>query len=300
MDHSAAGQEQHHEGHEEEEEEEWEALAEFDLYEALRIPCVKDKPCDTRARGAYHRLATMWNPNLYVPVRSGNKTTVEQQYEAATKQFRRVTLAYLVLKDAPRKQIYDTGGWQGLKMSEGYQSTSVFEEADYPYDIFEAFFEGRDQADRDYLLLNGNALLSDDEAGQEEAMESGDEEEQDEAEELAVLEAVAAAKAAGGDAEMTDASSSSSSSSSSAAAAATAEAGSEGKAAEPEFPAVPSSLLASALLSQGVAAGGGGAAAGRGQQDVVPGEEVWNQLEPVQSAVVRQEEEEEEQEEEEA
>ena len=80
--------------------------------------------------------------------------------------FRRVTVAYLSLKDPHRREIYDKLGYQGLAGSEQYAAESVFEVD--PAAHFEAFFSGADPEDRDYLLFNGPAHFSDEDEDEDE------------------------------------------------------------------------------------------------------------------------------------
>eukprot|EP00997_Jenningsia_sp_PLL12_P008105 NODE_4829_length_624_cov_57.234783_g4156_i0.p1 GENE.NODE_4829_length_624_cov_57.234783_g4156_i0~~NODE_4829_length_624_cov_57.234783_g4156_i0.p1 ORF type:complete len:189 (+),score=74.42 NODE_4829_length_624_cov_57.234783_g4156_i0:43-567(+) len=77
-----------------------------------------------------------------------------------------VAVAYSVLKDPDLRRIYDTLGYWGVRKSEEYSEYSVFE-CD-PYQVYDDFFEGKDPEDRDYLLLNGNAHLSESEQSEDE------------------------------------------------------------------------------------------------------------------------------------
>ena len=53
------------------------------------------------------------------------------------------------------RRIYAAAGYAGLRSSEAYQEACAFEMD--AADTYHAFFEGREEADRDYLLLNGDA-----------------------------------------------------------------------------------------------------------------------------------------------
>ena len=55
----------------------------------------------------------------------------------------------------PGRRIYAAAGYAGLRSAEAYQETSAFEMD--AVDTYHAFFDGREEADRDYLLLNGDA-----------------------------------------------------------------------------------------------------------------------------------------------
>ena len=72
--------------------------------------------------------------------------------DAVTK-FQRVTVAYLVLRDPERTRILEQGGWRALVQSESYAEDDVFD-AD-PWEVYDRFFAGEDEEDRQYLLLHG-------------------------------------------------------------------------------------------------------------------------------------------------
>ena len=71
----------------------------------------------------------------------------------------------------PGRRIYKAAGYAGLRSSEAYQETSVFELD--ATDTYHAFFDGREDADRDYLLLNGDARADRPPAPSEEELEAG-------------------------------------------------------------------------------------------------------------------------------
>jgi len=110
-------------------------LDEYPLYETLKVPKNASR---SRLQAAFHRYSR----------------TQERD------RFSRVCLAYLVLKDDEKRRIYDECGWKHLRQSESYQAFSVFD-AD-PNQVFEDFFAGKEEEDRDYLLMNSNAAFSDD------------------------------------------------------------------------------------------------------------------------------------------
>ena len=151
--------------------EEWEDLEAFDLFEALRLP----RPAAhsgssglnvSRVRSAYHREVWKYHPRYGTAAECESERELEQR-------LRRITVSYLTLKDRARLRIYAQHGWVGLKRSETYSEHSVFEEC--PYEVYDRFFEGVDPDDREYLLLNGNAHLSEEEeaSGEEVSREEG-------------------------------------------------------------------------------------------------------------------------------
>jgi len=155
----------------EEEEEEELNLDTVDLYTVLKIPRGSNT---SRVRSAYHRLSARWHPNEF---RSREPPVVQH----AWRTFRSITVAYLALKDDARREIYDKHGHAGLAKSEEYAERNVFHED--PIAVYDAFYEGVDPADKEYLLLHASTHPSDSE-GEDEALPPE------------VLEAVAAAKKA--------------------------------------------------------------------------------------------------------
>ncbi|EKX49056.1 hypothetical protein GUITHDRAFT_105138 [Guillardia theta CCMP2712] len=113
-----------------------------------------------------------------------------ERQKAATKNFKIVSLAYRVLKDAELRRIYVESGWHALVKSETYSECSVF--TTDPFRQYDSFFNGEDEDDRQYLLLNGTEPISDDDedvrggaggqekAGEEEDEASASEEDEDE------------------------------------------------------------------------------------------------------------------------
>lgn len=140
----------------EEEWPEWEAaLSAFSLEAALHVTLAAGRITGGEAavRAAFHKRAYHAYPlprDAY-PDRAA--------YELAVLTFRRICTAYLVLKDPERRRIYCSSGFEALRHSETFQQDDVFE-AD-ALEVFESFFEGTDEADREYLLLNGTDPPSD-------------------------------------------------------------------------------------------------------------------------------------------
>ena len=127
----------------------WEApLSEpFCLHSILGLSPTEEGDVASRVRASFHSRARSAYPSEYI-----EDATV---YALAVRRFRRLCLAFTVLKDAERRRIYMAAGYVGLRSSEAYQETSAFELD--AVDTYHAFFEGREAADRDYLLLNGDA-----------------------------------------------------------------------------------------------------------------------------------------------
>jgi hypothetical protein len=85
----------------------------------------------------------------------------QEKRDKAIIKFKEVGLAYKVLRDLELRRIYHSCGWRGLVKAESYAESSVFD-ADF-FGQFEDFFAGKDEDDRQYLLLNGPNALSDEE-----------------------------------------------------------------------------------------------------------------------------------------
>ena len=84
-------------------------------------------------------------------------------------QYRRVALAFVVLSDDSRREVYDSAGFDGLRKSESYSELSVFDLD--AIGIFDDFFEAlnpltgaEDPEIKEYLLLSA----ADDDAGDED------------------------------------------------------------------------------------------------------------------------------------
>ena len=150
-------------------EEEDEPLQPFDLYRALGLQRGFGGG-DARVRSSYHRLALAARQQL-----GDCEECEDKEAEAeAWLRFRRITVAAGVLLDKGRKEVYERLGFAGLQESEKYYELSVFD--DDPHDRLERFFNGCDEDDREYLLLNGAGPPSDDEgagAEDEEGSEGG-------------------------------------------------------------------------------------------------------------------------------
>ena len=83
------------------------------------------------------------------------------RFAAEVARFQRVTIAYLTLRDPERLRVLDEHGYAALVKSEALSEHDVFD-CD-PWDVYERFFAGEDEEDRQYLLLHGGAQDSDDE-----------------------------------------------------------------------------------------------------------------------------------------
>ena len=157
-----------------EEEDDWSDLAPFDLYKSLgvapkpptTVKPLKTKPGapastptpapapaptntkstggvvggDSRLRAQFHRRSLKYHPSHFRPVRSGNTTPVLEQRRHAHLRFRQVALAFVVLKDSARREVYDSAGFNGLRQSESYadEENNVFWWD--PFSIFDSFF----------------------------------------------------------------------------------------------------------------------------------------------------------------
>ena len=142
-------------------EEEWEEdeystpwyspLEPFDLLVALGLS-VNAEASDvvggaTRCRACFYKQAQHrrpWEPDQYASV---------DEYATAVLQYRRACVAFLALRDAERRALYLSGGYERLAAAEAYQETSIFD-AD-PDQVVADFFAGVDADDREFLLFNG-------------------------------------------------------------------------------------------------------------------------------------------------
>ena len=98
----------------------------------------------------------------------------------ATLDFKKLTVAYLCFRDPSRTEIYENFGFDQLKRhEENYSDVNIFE-CD-PWEVYENFFEGKDEDDRQYLLFNGMDVESSD--SEDEMMEKEEEEEEDDTDE---------------------------------------------------------------------------------------------------------------------
>ena len=96
--------------------------------------------------------------NAARPEKEAKETT---RFAAEVARFQRVTIAYLTLRDPERLRVLDEHGYAALVKSEALSERDVFD-CD-PWDVYERFFAGEDEEDRQYLLLHGGAEDSDDE-----------------------------------------------------------------------------------------------------------------------------------------
>ena len=113
------------------------------------------------------------------------KTILLTRAHKATLDFKKLTVAYLCFKDPSRTEIYKTFGFDQLKKhEENYSDVNIFE-CD-PWEVYEDFFEGKDEDDRQYLLFNGVDLESSDSDSEEDMMveEEAEEEKEEEEEDM--------------------------------------------------------------------------------------------------------------------
>ena len=115
---------------------------------------------------------------------NNKKTILLTRAHKATLDFKKLTVAYLCFKDPSRTEIYKTFGFDQLKKhEENYSDVNIFD--CNPWEVYEDFFEGKDEDDRQYLLFNGVDLessdsdLEEDMMVEEEAEEEKEEEEED-------------------------------------------------------------------------------------------------------------------------
>ena len=110
--------------------------------------------------------------------RPEKETTEMTRFAAEVARFQRVTVAYLTLRDPERLRVLDEHGYAALVKSEALSERDVFD-CD-PWDVYERFFAGEDEEDRQYLLLHGGAEDSDDE-DERDAGDAGDSDSDDDA-----------------------------------------------------------------------------------------------------------------------
>ena len=110
------------------------------------------------------------------------KTILLTRAHKATLDFKKLTVAYLCFKDPSRTEIYKKIGFDQLKKhEENYSDVNIFE--CNPWEVYEDFFEGKDEDDRQYLLFNGEDLESSDSEEEDMMVEEEAEEEKEEEEE---------------------------------------------------------------------------------------------------------------------
>ena len=144
-------------------DDEDEPLAPFDLYSALGVRKGSKGVAGGRSRcfAQFHSTSAKLDPERF-------RDAVEYDQEAWV-QYRRVALAFVVLSDDSRREVYDSAGFEGLRQSESYSELSVFELD--AVGIFDDFFEAlnpltgcEDAEIKEYLLLSA----ADDDAGDED------------------------------------------------------------------------------------------------------------------------------------
>ena len=144
-------------------DDEDEPLAPFDLYSALGVRKGSKGVAGGRSRcfAQFHSRSAKLDPERF-------RDAVEYDQEAWV-QYRRVALAFVVLSDDSRREVYDSAGFEGLRQSESYSELSVFELD--AVGIFDDFFEAlnpltgcEDAEIKEYLLLSA----ADDDAGDDD------------------------------------------------------------------------------------------------------------------------------------
>jgi DnaJ-class molecular chaperone len=138
----------------EDEWEELEALEDLDLFTILGVTrpaggSVSIAGGESRIRAAYHKTAAQTYRRLErCPEHS-------PRYLEVSRLFRRIAVAYLVLKDRERRRIYTENGYQALVTSETYEEKSVFD-AD-AFEVYEHFFGGSDEVGVSLLARSPDA-----------------------------------------------------------------------------------------------------------------------------------------------
>ena len=144
-------------------EAEDEPLAAFDLYSALGVRKGSKGVAGGRSRcfAQFHSRSAKLDPERF-------RDAVDYDQEAWL-QYRRVALAFVVLSDDARREVYDSAGYDGLQKSESYSELSVFDLD--AIGVFDDFFEAlnpltgvEDAEIKEYLLLSA----ADDDAGDED------------------------------------------------------------------------------------------------------------------------------------
>jgi len=146
------------EGSGDEERQPWECeLEPFDLLAALELRRGDDGEIvgrETRIRACFHKLSTRLRPWPWEAYPDA------AAHAEAVRDYRRVCLAFLALRDPARRNIYASCGYGALRASEAYQEASVFEPAAQARSRAD-FFAGVDEADREWLLMNGSDRADD-------------------------------------------------------------------------------------------------------------------------------------------
>eukprot|EP00854_Cymbomonas_tetramitiformis_P019410 gene19410-23207_t len=152
---------------------------EFDLFKTLKVqrPHGSDAVTGghTRLRAAYHKLVMRHHPSMvYTPYQQPEDETEGEPKEEDGEEgssgcntkpaeddvskhphlkFHQVSLAYAILKDPDLRRIYVECGYRAVVQAEAYAEWSVFDTD--AYQMYNDFFAGVDEGDREYLLLNG-------------------------------------------------------------------------------------------------------------------------------------------------
>ena len=130
-----------------------EPLAPFDLYAALGVRKGPKGVSGGRSRcfAQFHSRTTKLDPESF-------RDAVDYDQQAWL-QYRQVALAFVVLSDDARREVYDSAGYDGLQKSESYSEINVFDLD--AVGIFDDFFEAvnpltgvEDPEIKEYLLLS--------------------------------------------------------------------------------------------------------------------------------------------------
>ena len=144
-------------------DEEDEPLEPFDLYAALGVRKGPKGVSGGRSRcfAQFHSRSAKLDPERF-------RDAIDYDQEAWLR-YRQIALAFVVLSDDSRREVYDSAGFEGLVKSESYSELNVFELD--AIGIFDDFFEalnpltGAEDAEiKEYLLLSA----ADDDAGDED------------------------------------------------------------------------------------------------------------------------------------
>ena len=144
-------------------DDEDEPLEAFDLYSALGVRKGPKGVSGGRSRcfAQFHSRSARLDPERF-------RDAIDYDQDAWL-QYQRVALAFVVLSDDARREVYDSAGFEGLAKSESYSELSVFDLD--AIGIFDDFFEAlnpltgaEDPEIKEYLLLSA----ADDDAGDED------------------------------------------------------------------------------------------------------------------------------------
>ncbi len=127
------------------------------------------------------------------------KSTYESKTESgctkamsACRKLQRLGVAFHVLKDSDRFEIYREHGYEGLVKSERYAESDVFDLDGFT--MYESFFAGEDEDDRQYLLLCPEAESDDEDENDDETDDATEIDPDDEIEALMTSENVESLK----------------------------------------------------------------------------------------------------------